>query len=109
MADESTTGPDAELIRDGWIQNGGFSNYAPDHDRWATFNLVTATGDIASVHNFKIDSFVHYIDAGGSCSCGPHIVVYDNALFGPVSMITHNEWDSPQDPEEDEDDEWEIT
>lgn len=109
MGDASITGPDAdpELVRDAWVQNGGFSNFAAAGGRWSTYSLVDAEHRLTSVHTFKVDSFVHYLDVMGSCSCGPHVLVYENPLFGPVTHVTHNEWDDPEDgPDEDADDEW---
>lgn len=105
MDDGSITGPDAELTRDLWMHNGGFSNYAPLLERWTTYHITDAEGRLESVHTFKVDSFVHYLDTMGSCSCGPHVLVYANPVFGPVSHVSHNEWDAPE-VGIDEDDEW---
>lgn len=105
MDDASTTGPDAsQLTRDGWLPNGGFSSFMPKGRRWATYHLVDAAGKLTSSHVFMMDEFVHYFDDMGTCTCGPHVAIYQNPMFGPVSMVTHNEWDGlDSDPDDDDD------
>lgn len=110
MEDESITGPGAEsLLRDGWVANGGFSKFRPASGRWASYSITDAAGHLLSHQTFKVDSFVHYLDVMGTCACGPHVLVYENPVFGPVTHVTHNEWDDPEEGPDEGDDYFEVS
>lgn len=59
-----------------------------EYEGWRKLRTENDNGHTTSFHLIPVEQFVHSVDEGGTCMCGP-VIDYKETEIGPVPMMSH--------------------